>query len=236
MAGNYQVIKVGSGETIQIRTGVLQGIGAQGPVGPIGPAGPVGDQGPQGETGPMGQISSFSSEVTIGGSTALGSGTAGPVAFDTITRDDLGVITSSTTFTAPEAMDLFFSVWVRFALPGDAADGYRQLELRTGSGFSTVLSAVTYPAALGVPTDINFTTTVKAATAQAFQIWGEHNDSLSVATSAGRLAVYRVGSGPAGEAGPEGPVGPVGPVGPAGPAGPDGSASSGFATYADLLP
>lgn len=234
--GNYEVIKVQSGESIQIRTGVIQGIGAQGPVGPIGPAGPTGDQGPQGEVGPMGTINSFSSEVTIGGSTALGSGTPGPIAFDTITRDDLAVVTSSTTFTAPGNMDLFFSVWVQFNLPADPADGYRQLTLRTGSGFSTILSAVTYPAAVGVPTNINFTTTYKAAASQAFQIWGSHNDSLSVATGAGRLAIYRVGSGPAGEPGPEGPVGPVGPVGPAGPAGPDGSASSGFATYADLLP
>lgn len=233
---NYQVIKVASGETIQVRTGVLQGIGAQGPVGPTGPAGPTGDQGPQGETGPMGQISSFSSELTIGGATALGSGTPGPISFDTTVRDDLAVITSATTFTAPDNMDLFFSVWVQFGLPADAADGYRQLELRTGGSFATALWKVNCPATIGVPTQLVMTTTVKAAASQAFQIWGVHNDSLSVATSAGRLAIYRVGSGPAGEAGPEGPVGPVGPVGPAGPAGPDGSATTGFATYADLLP
>jgi hypothetical protein len=234
--GNFQVVKVASGETIQIRTGVLQGIGAQGPTGPIGPAGPVGDQGPQGDTGPMGQISSFSSELTIGGSTALGSGTPGPITFDTTVRDDLAVVTSGTTFTAPEGMDLFFSVWVRFNLPADSADGYRMLTLRTGASFSTIVHAVNVPAVVGIPTDVSFTTTFKAAEAQAFQIWGSHNDSLSVATGSGRLAIYRVGSGPAGEAGPEGPVGPVGPVGPAGPAGPDGSATTGFATYADLLP
>lgn len=234
--GNFEVVKVSSGETIQVRTGVLQGIGAQGPVGPIGPPGSMGEQGPQGEVGPMGQISSFSSEVTIGGSTALGSGTAAPISFDTNVRDDLGVITSATTFTAPEAMDLFFSVWVQFNLPADSADGYRQLELRTGSSFATAVWKVNCPAVVGVPTHLVMTTTVKAAAAQAFQIWGLHNDSLSVAAGAGRLDIYRVGSGPAGEAGPEGPTGPVGPAGPAGPAGPDGSASSGFATYADLLP
>jgi len=234
--GNYQVVKVQSGETIQIRTGVLQGIGAQGPVGPIGPAGPQGEQGTQGETGPMGQISSFSSELTIASGTALGTGTPGPITFDTTVRDDLAVITSGTTFTAPEGMDLFFSVWVRFNLPADSADGYRMLQLRTGGSFATTIWSVNCPAVVGIPTDLVMTTTVKAAESQAFQIWGSHNDSLSVSAGGGRLAIYRVGSGPRGEAGPEGPVGPVGPVGPAGPVGPDGSASSGFATYGDLLP
>jgi hypothetical protein len=232
-----QIVKIASGETIQIRTGVLQGIGAQGPVGPVGPQGIQGDQGPEGVIGPMGQISSFSSEVTVASpGTALGSGTAAPLSFATNVRDDLGVITSATTFTAPAAMDLFISVWVQFALPADAADGYRQLELRSGGSFATTLWAVNTIATLGVPTHLSFTTTVKAASGQAFQIWGKHNDSLSVAADQGRLDIYRVGSGPAGVAGPQGAVGPVGPAGPIGPAGPDGSAGSGFATYADLLP
>lgn len=234
--GNYQVIKVASGETIQIRTGVLQGIGAQGPVGPIGPPGPQGDQGTQGDRGETGSIQSFSSECTIGGATALGSGTAAPISFDTNVRDDLAVVTSATTFTAPVAMDLFFSVWVQFGLPADAADGYRQLELRTGGSFATAIWKVNTIATVGVPTQLVMTGTVKASAGQAFQIWGVHNDSLSVAASAGRLDIYRVGSGPAGEQGPEGPVGDVGPAGPPGVAGPDGSASSGFAHYSDLLP
>lgn len=230
-----QIVKIASGETIQIRTGVLQGIGAQGPVGPAGPQGIQGDQGPQGVVGPTGQIASFSSEATIGTGTPLGSGTAGPLSFDTSVRDDLGVITSATTFTAPTAMDLFFSCWVQFNLPADAADGYRQLELRSGGSFATTLWAVNTIATVGVPTMLTFTTTVKATAGQAFQIWGKHNDSLSVSTGAGRLDIYRVGSGPQGAQGPVGPIGPVGPAGAVGPAGPAGSASGGFAHYSDLL-
>lgn len=233
---NYQVVKINNGDTIQIRTGVLQGIGAPGPTGPIGPQGVIGEQGTQGEVGPMGQISSFSSEVTVAGSTSLGSGTAAPITFGTTVRDDLALITSGTTFTAPSAMDLFFSLYIKFDLPGDAADGYRELQLRTGGSFATTQWAVNHNAVLGRVTYVNLTCTVKAASAQAFQIWGLHNDSLSVGVTEGRLAIYRVGSGPAGEAGPEGPTGPVGPAGPAGPTGPDGSASSGFAHYSDLLP
>lgn len=229
-----QIVKIASGETIQIRTGVLQGIGAQGPVGPFGPQGPPGDQGPQGIQGEMGQIASFSSELRVQSpGTALGADTEGAIAFAITDRDDLGVVTSSTLFTAPAAMDLFFSVWVRFDLPADPGDAYRRIELRTGA---TVLAAMSVIANPDVSTDLCLTTTYKAAQGQTFQFWGKHSDSVSVAVGAGRLAIYRVGSGPAGVAGPQGAVGPVGPAGPIGPEGPDGSATSGFASFDDLLP
>jgi hypothetical protein len=230
---NYQVVKVSSGETIQIRTGVLQGIGAQGPVGPTGPQGQIGEQGPQGEVGPAGEISSFSSEATIATPTAVAADTPTLVGFDSTVRDDLAVITSSTTFTAPVAMDLFFSIWVSFALPADAGDAFRKIQLKSGS---TVLASVSGPSNPDVTTDLNLTTTVKATAAQAFQLWATHSDNLSVAVSAGRIAIYRVGSGPQGVAGPTGATGPVGPAGPAGPEGPAGDANSGFDTFADLLP
>lgn len=226
-----QVVKVASGETIQIRTGVLQGIGAQGPVGPVGPQGADGPQGPEGVQGETGAIQSFSSEATIGAATSLGANVEGLITFDTAVRDDLAVITSGTTFTAPEAMDLFFSIWVSFAVPADPGDSYRQIELRQGA---TVIARASCPANVDTPTDLSITTTFKASEDMAFQLWGKHSDTLSVAVSQGRIAIYRVGSGPQGVAGPEGPVGPVGPVGPPGPEGPDGSATSGFDTYEDL--
>lgn len=226
-----QVVKVASGETIQIRTGVLQGIGAQGPVGPIGPQGPLGDQGPQGDQGPMGQIAAFSSEATIGAATPLGPDVEGLISFAAISRDDLAVITSATTWTAPGPMDLFFSIWVSFALGADAGDSYRQIELRTGA---TVIARASCPANLDTPTDLSITTTYRAAQGMAFQLWGKHSDTVSVGVAQGRVAIYRVGSGPQGIAGPPGGVGPIGPQGIPGPAGPDGSATSGFNTFEDL--
>lgn len=230
---NYQVVKVSSGETIQIRTGVLQGIGAQGPVGPTGPQGQIGEQGPQGEVGPQGAIESFSSEASITTPVAVAADTPTLVAFDTAIRDDLGIVTSATTFTAPEAMDLFFSIWVSFSLPADAGDAYRRIQLKQGS---TVICSVSGPSNPDVPTDLNMTTTFKATEGQAFQVWASHSDNLSVAVGSGRIAIYRVGSGPQGVAGPQGATGPVGPAGPAGPEGPAGDANSGFDTFADLLP
>lgn len=226
-----QVIKVASGETIQVRTGVLQGIGAQGPVGPIGPQGQQGDQGPQGIQGIMGQISSFSTEVSISASTPLGPDVEGLVTFATTARDDLGVVTSGTTWTAPAPMDLFFSVWVSFALGADPGDEYRQIELRSGA---TVIARDSRPANITTSTDLHITTTYKAAQGQAFQLWAKHSDTVSVAVSQGRMAIYRVGSGPQGVAGPTGGVGPVGPMGPKGDQGIPGNSTSGVTTYEAL--
>jgi len=50
-----QVVRVGNGGTLTVRTGVIRGAGPIGPPGPLGPAGPQGDPGiPGGPPGPQG--------------------------------------------------------------------------------------------------------------------------------------------------------------------------------------
>ena len=231
-----QVVKVASGETISVRTGVLQGIGAQGPTGPVGPQGIQGIQGEQGEVGPMGQIDQLNSEVEVNSTTSVGADTDTLVSFASTIRDELGLVTSSTTFTAPSTMDLFFMCWISFSLPADSPDTFRRVRLITNQpSAGTILSSTTVPAAIEMPTDLTFCTTTRAIGGQTFNIQVRHSDTLSVGISSGRLAIYRIGSGPQGIQGPIGNTGPVGPAGPTGPTGPTGSAGSGFATYADLL-
>lgn len=231
-----QVVKIASGETVSVRTGVLQGIGAQGPTGPVGPQGLQGIQGETGPVGPMGQIDQSSTEIVASTTTSVGADTDTLVSFTTTTRDELAMVTSSTTFTAPSTMDLWFSGWVQFGMPGDAPDTFRRVRIITNQpSAGTILTSVTLPACIEFPTDIVFSTTTRAIGGQTFNIQVRHSDTLSVGITAGRLSIYRVGSGPQGIQGPIGNTGPVGPAGPTGPTGATGSAGSGFATYADLL-
>lgn len=58
------IIRLTNGGAIQVRTGVLQGVG---PVGPAGPTGPTGPAGPTGATGPAGA----DGEVSLTGAQTL---------------------------------------------------------------------------------------------------------------------------------------------------------------------
>ena len=59
------VIRLNNGGSIQVRTGVLQGVGPVGPPGVAGPQGPEGVPGPQGETGPVGAIMQYLTKARI---------------------------------------------------------------------------------------------------------------------------------------------------------------------------
>ena len=60
------VVRLVNGGTIQVKTGVLQGVGPQGPRGYVGPQGPQGEQGPVGEQGQIGQILQQATRTTVG--------------------------------------------------------------------------------------------------------------------------------------------------------------------------
>src|SRR5215831_14946849 len=99
------VIRLVNGGSIQVRTGVLQGIGPQGPRGVAGPQGIDGLQGPQGEVGPMGQILQLSGLTKVSINNTLAAATDTTISFGTVSYDDLSCFTSISNITLVAAGD-----------------------------------------------------------------------------------------------------------------------------------
>jgi hypothetical protein len=228
------VIRLNNGGVIQVRTGVLQGIGPIGPRGLTGPQGAQGEIGPQGETGPMGGITEYSSKATISAGISVSPDTDTLVSFGNVSYDDLAAVWSSTNFTLTDAGDYQISVWVRFDSPANAGDGVRALWLQ--SSVQGILVRNHIVAVADEPTYAQLVWADRYAAGEQVNVYARQGDDLAVGITAGAISICRIGAGLRGAVGPAGPAGPVGPAGPQGPEGPAGSATSGFTTYADLLP
>lgn len=225
-----QVLKISSGETIQVRTGVIQGIGPEGPIGPVGPQGETGLQGPQGVPGPQGEVSEFSLEATAS-SSAVANDTETLVTFDGVLRDDILAVVSGTTFQlSPGGWQ--GTVWLSFTKQStvDASGSRRVSALYKGQKIASVClgAAPTYDT--DVTLAFNLLSTV--ATDQ-LQIVVEQDEGVTI-TCSGRLWVSRIGAGPQGPAGPQGVPGPIGPAGPEGPPGPAGTIGDNNTTFAAI--
>src|SRR5688572_3203978 len=105
------IVRLSSGGQIQVRTGVLSGVGPQGPRGLVGPPGADGAQGPAGQTGPMGVVAKMMSRAVVSSTTSVTANTNTEVAFATVNYDDLGCFTSATTITIKDIADYMFTVW-----------------------------------------------------------------------------------------------------------------------------
>jgi hypothetical protein len=225
-----QVVRLSSGDTIEVRTGVIQGIGPQGPVGPTGPVGAQGEAGPQGVPGPMGAIEEFSSEFTIGAQ-SVATATATLVQF-TVLRDDISAQQSTTNFTLPIGQYLI-NIWAQMSKQsGINAGNSRTVRVLYDSA---VISADSKQAAPTQPSDLNAIACVNVTNASLIlQIQVEHDEGATLSLIQGRLWISRVGPGPKGDQGPAGPQGSVGAVGAQGPIGPAGSVANNTTTYATL--
>lgn len=228
------VIRLNNGGSIQVRTGVLQGIGPIGPRGLTGPTGPQGSTGPQGDTGPMGAIQQYMSKTLIGAAIPVGPDTDTIVTFGQVIYDDLSAFTSATSIAPAETGDYVINVWGQFNMPANAGDGIRALWLQSSTNGTLIRAQV--PAVADDATYVSLSWPHRFESGESVAVWTRVGDDVSVSLQAGALSLLRVGSGPAGDPGPSGPPGPVGPAGPPGPQGPAGTANSGFTTYADLLP
>jgi hypothetical protein len=226
-----QVIRLSSGETIQVRTGVIQGIGPQGPVGPTGPVGLTGDQGPQGVPGPMGAITEFSTEVTPGAQ-SIGSVTPTLVSFTSVIRDQLSIVTSATNFTLPVGQ-YYVLCWLQISKQASInAVGSRVARFLYNGvvvGAKSSAAAPTYPTDISVSTGINVINP-----SQILQVQVEHDEGATLAIVTGKLWVSRIGPGAKGDQGVAGPTGAAGPVGAQGVIGPAGSVANNTTTYATL--
>jgi hypothetical protein len=228
------VIRLTNGGSIQVRTGVLAGIGPEGPRGLVGPPGPDGNQGPEGPPGPIGQILQVQSRAVVSAPTVVLPDVDTLVAFGSVNYDDIGVFQSSTSFILPEVGDYLFTAYVGFDLPGNAADSQRELWFTSTTNGVLMRTSV---AAVGTGvTFVSLSCPFRTTGAnEQIRCYARSGDDVQLNITSGALVVNRIGSGPQGAIGPVGPAGPVGPVGPPGPQGPVGNSSSGYATYNDLL-
>lgn len=221
------VRRLNSGSTIHIRTGVLQGIGPQGPRGATGPQGDRGETGPQGVPGPTGYVSESATEAT--GSGTIASNTTGALAsFSSVTYDQASIYSSATAFGLTTG-NWQGTAFIRFIKPTGSGAGSRRVEVLAGS---TLVASCTIAAPTDVNADITVPFTIRAATGLnlTVRITQTQGSSLSYES---RLWCSRIGAGIQGPVGPEGPSGPPGPQGPAGPQGPSGTISP-TTTFADL--
>jgi hypothetical protein len=224
------VVKLVNGGSIQVRTGVIQGIGPVGPKGVSGPTGPQGEQGPTGETGPMGQIKQVQGRSDMQTSNALATNTDTVISFGDIKYDDASVFYSAANILLRDVGDYMLSVYLRF---DDASAGLREVWLQSqtlgliartsrqsvaGAQFYVDLA---YPYRVNDPG--NETINVIARSAQAVNV------------SAGAITVTRIGSGPTGAQGPVGPQGSVGPQGAKGDTGPAGAPGGAYTSYNQLV-
>lgn len=225
------IIRLSSGGQIQVRTGVLSGVGPQGPRGMVGPPGADGAQGPAGPTGPMGQILRVQSRAVVSSTTSVTANTNTLVAFATVNYDDLGACTSSTAFTIPEIGDYLFTAYVQFNGQGTPL-GYRQLWL--ASQTQGVMMYASQDAVPASETYLNLSVPVRTSVPnEVFNVYARSAETRTIAL--GALTINRLGSGPKGDKGDQGVPGPVGATGATGAQGPAGSAGTGFATYGDLV-
>lgn len=226
------VIKLSNGGQLQVRTGVLQGIGPVGPQGVKGDKGDPGPDGPQGPTGAPGAITQFATKASVTTAISLASDVDTLITFPNVAYDDLNIATSSTNFTIKATGVYLITAWVRFDMPTNAGDGPRSLWI-TSSTRGTL-------ARTGVLSVADEQTYVQVAwpdyytAGEVINVKARQGDDLSVAVSLGSIAVVRMGSGPVGPAGPTGPAGPVGPQGVQGPQGVAGSSGTGYSTYGTL--
>lgn len=226
------VVRLVNGGVIQVRTGVIQGIGPVGPIGQVGPQGIQGEQGPVGDPGPMGQILQFQGRSDVATNNPLAANTDTVMSFGLVKYDDLSCFAtiSNVVLTAPG--DYVFACWLCFA---DAAAGTREVWFASTTTGMFARKTVNAPATTASGTYVDLAMPYRSAGGgEVINVLARSGTATGV--SLGSLTVTRVGSGPPGPVGPAGPQGQAGAAGPQGAAGPAGTANAGFASYALMLP
>lgn len=234
-----QVVRLTTGDVIQVRTGVIQGIGPQGPVGPTGPKGDTGAVGPQGAPGPAGSLLAYSTLVLATAQPIASAGVTSNVmngytamAFATVDHDDLSAAKSTTNFSFLAGADFLLTTHVMFYKQTSVnGSGSRSIRLYKNA---VVVSEVTVPASTLVHTSAEMTMGVRSTSVtDVYQIRVAHNDTAALSVD-GNMWINQIGPGPKGDQGLQGIQGSVGQIGPQGPIGPSGSIATNTTTYASL--
>lgn len=224
---NSQVVRLESGGMIQIRTGVIQGIGPSGPVGATGPQGETGPTGPQGVAGPTGSVAEFSSNFTATSqslaATTITSGAPTAftnITFGTVNWDDLSTQQSTTNFTFTAGADYNVVFELYFPKPSGSGTGFRAIQAVYNS---VVMATVAVPANTGIYTQLSLPVIIRSTSgSHVLNFKAAHNEVSSLSVT-GKLQISRTGPGVQGDQGTQGIAGPQGDQGIQGPAGPAGS-------------
>lgn len=235
----FQVTRLESGGMVQIRTGVLQGIGPQGPTGATGPQGETGPAGPQGIPGPTGGVDEFSTSVTAATQAlALTSVTSNypsawtNVSFGTVVRDELSAVASAVNYKLPAGADYFIQARIRFYKQASVdATGFRGIQ----AVYNGVVIAETLVSPPGkVDAIIGLTCNIRSTSfSDILNIKVCHSDTATLNIT-GALWLNRTGPGAQGAQGDQGIQGPIGPQGVQGPIGPAGAIVNNTTTIGDI--
>ena len=224
------VIRMVNGGTIQVRTGVMAGVGPQGQRGLIGPPGIDGPQGPDGPEGPIGQILQKQSRANLSGTITILPAADTLLPFATVAYDDLSCFASTTNVVLHEIGDYQINVWV--GVNASSAASFHDIWIQSVT--NGLVAKHSQYARVDAITHVAISYPLRSTIVnEVVNLYIRTSDPVATNITQGALSVTRTGSGSVGPVGPAGPVGPPGPVGPAGPVGPTGSASGGFATYDD---
>jgi hypothetical protein len=224
---------------VQIRTGVIQGIGPQGPTGATGPKGETGDTGPQGVPGPTGGVAEFSTYATAA-SQALAATTVTSnyptaftnVTFGTVVRDELSAVQSGVNFVLTAGADYFVSARIRFYKQAAVdATGFRAIQA-VYNGTVIAENIVIPPAKVDSIFALDFAYR-STSSSHVLNIKVAQNDTATLNIS-GTLWINRTGPGAQGVQGDQGIQGPIGPQGIQGPIGPAGAIVQSTTTIADI--
>ena len=228
-----QLIRLGNGDTIQVRTGTVQGIGPQGPTGPTGPEGGPGPQGEQGERGDVGYVDeSLSLFQSVAPNQSVAATVSTLVDLGTTVVDDFSAKQSINTFKLPIGNYAFYASASFLRSTGTQA-GVRVLRLLVSSAMQWEQIVPVMPT--GTTTTVNLAGGLRVTDPTAeisIQVW--HNDSVSLALSPAKFWVSRIGAGAPGPQGEQGAQGPVGATGAQGPQGPAGTIGNNNTTFGQL--
>lgn len=229
------VIRLVNGGSIQVRTGVIQGVGPQGPTGPVGGPGPDGEQGPQGEQGPMGQILQSQGLTKVNLTNTITANTDTVISFGSRLYDDPGFFpgTSNSNIVLPEVGDYLLSCWLKC----NATTGATIRDIWFNSVANGLIARASRTAVASTDIYLNLTHPYRVLLGMApetLNVLVRSGSAITIDT--GACTVTRIGSGPKGDKGDQGIQGNQGIKGDKGDTGPAGNANAGFAKYSDMLP
>jgi hypothetical protein len=228
MSGNTTV-RLASGGTLQVRTGVLRGAGPQGPIGPTGPQGPTGATGPEGPAGSVGDASGtalLTTDQSVTSATSPKTLTFDSNAADGSSANPLNWAANHYDFNVTITGAYTATIAVTF-LTAATASGTRRVGLYK-QGSSTPDFFVEIPAKTnGASTTVVLPIATRLLSTQIYNVRVGTDGSADTVTD----AAFRLVRAGIGNTGPTGPTGPTGATGPQGPTGPAGSSNSGYTTF-----
>lgn len=233
MVSGTTVTRLPNGGSVQVKSGILRGVGPQGPLGPQGLTGPAGPIGPQGPAGVINDLQTFltdSSAVPTGG----GEWTDVAILQPDGARNDLLVPTADGYNIQFTQTGSYIGVLVTRFEPAIIADdvdtstGTRAVRLvdlaghQFGDAYCSLAAATTEPTILIMPVVLS------PDPSKSYKLQAMSDDTLGVNLTYRSLTIVRIGAGPAGSVGPRGPLGLTGAQGPQGAT---GNAGTGYTSF-----